>query len=108
MNQVIKVLLRALACDLMTVFFSRDYQIKAEAVKRYRHTLQHVSKSLQNEKQHALMAVKQNGFALVHASELQNYRKVVMAAVQQKGCALINASKALRNEKEIMHQDFKK
>lgn len=107
-NQLMKAF-RVFVFDLVTIFFRRDYKVKAEAVKRSGHALQHVSTSLQNEKQLVLMAVKQNGFALVHASKsLQNDREVVMAAVQEKGCSLIHASKALQNDKEIVSEAVKK
>ena len=118
MNQLIEAF-RVLIFELVTVMclkkiilFSdrkQNYRFKVEAVKRCGHTLQHLSKSLRNDKRLVLTAVKQNGFALVHASKsLQNNREVVMAAVNQKGCALIHASTALKNDKEIILVAVKK
>ena len=113
-NQLIEAF-RVLIFELVTVLFLKkiilfsDRQKKVEAVKRCGHTLQHLSKSLKNDKRLVLMAVKQNGFALAHASKsLQNDREVVMAAVQQKGCALIHASKSLKNDREIVLEAVKK
>ena len=56
-----------------------------------------------NDKEAVLAAVKEDGWALGHASvALQNDKEVVLTAVQNDGYALEYASNALRNDKEVV------
>ncbi len=62
-----------------------------------------------NNKQMVLEAVKQEGLALLNASnELQNNKEVVLEAVKQEGMALEYASDELQNNKEIVIEAVKK
>ena len=54
-------------------------------------------------KEMVMMAVRQDGNALRHASrKLKNDREIVLAAVQQNGMALEYASQKLKDDKEIV------
>ena len=80
-----------------------NYEVVLAAVKKDAHMLEYVSESLKNEKVIVLEAVKQDGYALEHASEeLRNNKDIVLEAVRQKPRSLRYASEQLKDDKDIM------
>ena len=65
--------------------------------------LEHASVDMKNNKEVVLAAVKEAGLALEHASvDMKNNKEVVLAAVKQNGLALEHASVDMKNNKEVV------
>ena len=59
-----------------------------------------------NDKEVVLAAVKQNGMALIFASEeLKNDKEIVLAAVKQDEEAFLYASKEIRSKVKVLSPD---
>ena len=78
-----------------------DFLVRA-AVKENGDALLYASEELKNDPQFVLDAVKQNGYALQYVSEeFKNNPKIVLEAVKQQGNALQYASEQLKNDPQI-------
>jgi len=66
-------------------------------------TTANTSSAEEIDKEVVLAAVKENGYALLYASEgMKNDKEVVLAAVKQNGNALQYASEGMKNVKEVV------
>ena len=84
----------------MMKVFQRYSIILIVLIQRYQHCLLDLK-----EARKAIKAVKQNVYALWHASEeLKADREVVMEAVMEYGRALLYASAALQGDCEFMRE----
>ena len=69
----------------------------------YYNLLEHVPRSLRNDKEFVLTAVKRHGCDIRFAHEsLQKDRDIILAAVKQNACALLHVDKSIRNDREIV------
>ena len=69
---------------------------------------QEILKKFPNNREIALAAVKQNGYALRYASKtFQNYQEIVLAAVKQNGLALRYASETFQKDQAVVLEAVK-
>lgn len=83
--------------------FKDDYDVVLAAVKNDGFALLHASEKLKATKEIALEAIKQDGRTLKFAdASLQNDKDVVFAAVKNDSSALYHASTRLKSDREVV------